>query len=450
MSSIGQDLSRIRHYQKLTLQDLHKRTRISLDILEKLEAGLLFEEPVENEVYVRSYIRTYARALGIPEDLVTTALDEQKKGAYDGSLLEPWPDIIEKTTAREIPSGEESDPSSSDKRAGEDGPEGRPTEEDSGRAPDRKTDTPKEKAGGPDRKTGEPKEKTDTSDTQPDAPDAGAETPDTEQKKSTGDSPADTEKRPEGGPGTQPKKGVPGAKKAAVETPVAAPREKKSTDQIDWAAMGKRFSAPSKRSSGWILGFGLVLLFVAAVLWIAFRTDLLTDLFDNGEPAQEMVTEPQETESPAEQNSDLSLDLGSGVDENPDPASTNENESTPTQLDSTLFVTIYGAHGALDPVRVWSDLKPRFDPYWIEQGEAMQFEFRDTLRIRSQYEESLLFLNGHRIDDPREQYYNSAEQSIELTRGLFTPESEWANPRELELPDSVAVPDTIHMRPIFN
>ncbi|MEX1211459.1 MAG: helix-turn-helix domain-containing protein [Balneolaceae bacterium] len=411
MSSIGQDLSRIRRYQKLTLQDLYKKTRISLEILKKLEDGRLFDDAGDNDVYARSYIRTYARAIGISEDLVTKALDLQKRGEYDGLLLEPWPDIIGKTTPREIPDGEEKPADSVDPHQTDQKPERTP-------------------AGRSQKETGSPSASSD--------PEPETDQPDGEQNAPT--STIET--------ANPPKKGVPGAGKAKKASPSL--REKKSADQIDWAAMGKRFTETSKRSSGWILGLGLVLLFVAAVLWIAFRTDLLTNLFEPEEPDQEMITEPREPETSAEADEGLGLDLESGVQADPDPMAANSTRATPTRLDSTLYITIYGAHGALDPVRVWSDLKPRFDPYWIEQGEAMQFEFRDTIRVRSQYDESLLFLNGHQINDARERYYNSAEQSVELVRGLFAPEAQWANPREFELPDSVAVPDTLRMRPIFN
>ncbi|NBB76447.1 MAG: hypothetical protein GVY02_03630, partial [Bacteroidetes bacterium] len=118
-------------------------------------------------------------------------------------------------------------------------------------------------------------------------------------------------------------------------------------------------------------------------------------------------------------------------------------------LDDTLFVTVYAATERLDPVRVWSDMKPRMDPYWLERGTAMRFEFQDTIRIRGPYERMLVFKDGHRIDNPDANYYSEANDYVEITRSLFTDDPKWASPIQLELPEGIPAPDSITNRPTF-
>lgn len=190
----------------------------------------------------------------------------------------------------------------------------------------------------------------------------------------------------------------------------------KEEKDVDWADIGHKFHPVQKRTSFW--PFLIVLLLVAAVVASYF-------LFFHGN---------QQFDDPPEQASPQGADLL--------PA--------PLPLSDILYITIYAAYGELGPVRVWSDLKPRLDPYWIETGTAMTFEFEDLIRIRGQYQNLLLFKNGHLIQDPVANHFNQSENSIELTRELFSAESRWAETVAMELPDNVAAPDTILSRPVFN
>jgi hypothetical protein len=94
-------------------------------------------------------------------------------------------------------------------------------------------------------------------------------------------------------------------------------------------------------------------------------------------------------------------------------------------------------------------MKPRMDPYWLEQGTAMRFEFQDTIRIRGPFERMLLFKDGHRIDNPDANYYSESNDYVEITRSLFTDDPKWASSIQLELPEGIPAPDSITNRPTF-
>ena len=127
-------------------------------------------------------------------------------------------------------------------------------------------------------------------------------------------------------------------------------------------------------------------------------------VFYFGTPEDDGPVSEQTTEGPAGGSEQLVLDLN----EEAEPV----EQTQPPVLQDTLYLTIYAANERLDPVRVWSDLKPRIDPYWIEQGTALNFEFSDTIRIRGQYARMLLFLNGHLIENFRQEYFNAERMPL--------------------------------------
>ncbi|PKD45197.1 helix-turn-helix domain-containing protein [Rhodohalobacter barkolensis] len=220
-----------------------------------------------------------------------------------------------------------------------------------------------------------------------------------------------------------------------------APKTGKSTSppnvrSVNWADMGKRFSTNRSNTPIRLIGIAIVVLFVIALTYYLFSND-----FFMSDDVQQTDTIPVPEETVTEENSGIPLD----IDETPQEA----EPAPPAELGETLYITIYAANDRLDPVRVWSDLKPRIDPYWMEQGTALNFEFSDTIRVRGQYNRMLLFMNGHRIDDVRQQFYNDEENAVELTRDIFEDDSKWRSTIPLELPPNVAEPDSVANRPSF-
>lgn len=352
MPSIGKDLAAIRHHLGYSIEDIRHSTKIPLDTLKSIESGSIFEQTDEIKTYVRSFVRSYGRALKLDDEVVVKALNQQETGNYNHLLLKRFPEISQKSTQQAPPVTETK-------------PEPEPTQS---------------------------KDKSDLS----------ASVPKTEPKKEA--------KNPTAPPGVR---------------------------NVNWADMGKKFSPAKKQSPAWLIGIVLILTILGAAAYGFYRFDLHT-LFERE------VTVPDQQEEPAvAQNGEgtgLSLDL---TDEQPAEA-----EET-AELDEVLYITVYAAFDQLEPVRVWSDEKPRMDPYWMEQGLAFNFEFRDTVRIRGQYSRMLLFMNGHLIDNFRNNYFNSEENAVEITRSLFETDPKWANSVPFELPGNAPPPDTVTNRPTF-
>lgn len=363
MPSLGSDLKKIRIHLGYSIEDIQKATKLPLNTLKKIEDGTIFNDPNEINTYIRSFARTYSRALKIDNDLMSKALDQEELGNYTDMLLREYPELFEdefntsKKDSTDSESGkDETSPLKKKKKKGS------PTFHFAGDEEDDKTNQP------------------------PTGNDSSGST-----------SPPDVR-------------------------------------SIDWADLGRGFKKKRSQPPVWIISAGLVILLIitAAVLISQFG------FFSSDE---ETVSDPVVTdiEQPAP-DQDLTLDL---TDEVPDVA-----EPTPV-LSDTLYLTIYAAYERLDPVRVWSDLKPRIDPYWLDQGMAFNFEFSDSIRVRGSYSSMLMFMNGNRIDNFRSQYFSEEENSVVLTRAIFESDPRWATPSPLELPGDVAEPDSLMNRPSF-
>lgn len=363
MTTIGKDLSVIRKHLNLDLEDIHQKTRIPLETLHRIEDGSLLTDSSENIIYIRSFIRTYAKALKIDEELVLKSLDQHEVGIYNGLLLESYPELM--------------------------------------------PEKPK--------KTGETEKKTES-----------------KQKKET-ESPDETidkadksvQKRKQTYSSIQSKQGT-----SDIKTTY-----KSTVKDEKWAKVGHMISSRQKTTPVWVIGVIVIILITLISIYFIYQSNLFGD--DEAMPQLESES-PQS--GPATEGSELSLEFGEM-----DPV-----EPASSTLDDTLYITLYAAYDKLEPVRVWSDLKPRIDPYWLEEGMAMNFDFRDTIRINGQYNRMLLFLNGHRIDNFRQEYYNQEEAAVELTRSLFENDEDlWASPVPFDIPEDAAEPDSVLFRPLF-
>jgi hypothetical protein len=359
MSSIGKDLVTIRTHMGLSVDDIQHATKIPLHTLQSIEDGSIFERSDEIQTYIRSFVRTYGRALKLDDELIVQALDQEEIGSYNHLLLRSVPEL-----AADLPE----DP--------------------------QQNVAPKKPSPKPE--PSEPEEDSAEAESDPDSPGKRKEP-----EPVTRSSPAASESR---------------------------------TRNVNWADMGRRMSDPNPGTSVWVIAGGIILIVILAAAYILSTNDFFSSAdVDSAEtpPASEMA--PPE----ADQNG-LGLDF---TEEEPEaPAAT---------LDETLYLTVYAAHNVLDPVRVWSDLKPRLDPYWVDQGVALQFEFRDTIRVRGSYDRMLLMLNGHNIENFRQDHFNSDANAVELTRDFFEEDSRWAAPVDFDLPPEVEAPDSVSLRPSF-
>ncbi|MEX2574556.1 MAG: helix-turn-helix domain-containing protein [Balneolaceae bacterium] len=419
MASIGKDLATIRLYLDLSLEDIHQATRIPIATLKRIENSSIFSDPDENKIYVRSFVRTYAKALKISEELTLKSLDQYQSGNYNRLLLDAYPDIKKEglpphplLDEPEMPEKPVSGPAPTETAGKEQKP------------PEQKL-TGSGAAGTPESGSSpkQPAEKKQEKQPQATGSSQGRQATEKKQQEQTSGSPPDPQQK------TTPEK-----TREPESNPLNAPPPPRPSS-VNWAEMGHQFKPVEKKTPVWLIGIIVVIIILAVSLYIIYKSDL----FSENVSESDIVSPPVETES---EESGLNLNLADGADGDPE-------ETGGATLEETLYITVYAAHGQLEPVRVWSDLKPRPDPYWIEEGHAVNFEFRDSIRIRGQYNNMLLFMNGRRIDNFRQEHFNTEESSVELTRDHFTEDNRWSRPVSFEVPGDVPEPDSIYNRPTF-
>ena len=79
--TIGEVLRLARTNQGLTLEELHKKTEIQLDMLEAMEADDFDQLP--SPFYARSFLRKYALAVELDERIVLDAYDSGSMITYE-------------------------------------------------------------------------------------------------------------------------------------------------------------------------------------------------------------------------------------------------------------------------------------------------------------------------------------------------------------------------------
>ncbi|EQD72949.1 hypothetical protein B1A_05198, partial [mine drainage metagenome] len=75
-SSVGQRLIALREQKGLTLQDMVQRLRFSPHQLQLLEAGDY--DALPDIMFVRALVRTYARQLGEPPEVLLAQLERER------------------------------------------------------------------------------------------------------------------------------------------------------------------------------------------------------------------------------------------------------------------------------------------------------------------------------------------------------------------------------------
>lgn len=79
--TIGEVLRLARTNQGLTLEELHKKTEIQLDMLEAMEADDFDQLP--SPFYIRSFLRKYAWAVELDERIILDAYDSGTMITYE-------------------------------------------------------------------------------------------------------------------------------------------------------------------------------------------------------------------------------------------------------------------------------------------------------------------------------------------------------------------------------
>ena len=374
MASLGRDLATIREEKDLSLDDIHKATKIPPHILESIEDDTIFTDFDENPTYIRSYVRSYAKALSIDEQQVIYALDRTQRGNYQGSL-------VQRSDASDDRIVEPADPEET---------------EDTITENEREQDVPEQ----------EP------------VSSPAADLP-----------PSEPEKEP---PTPKPTAESPGVR------------------SIDWANMGRRFQPlDSAQSKVWIAVISILLITVVGGYLYFYQFS------GNGSGGGEANPQNQQATTANLPSDSLQLNVIPPADEDTlsPQAETEVNQMRSQSLEAlpdTLSMILYAAYGKLEPVRVYTDIMDSINPYWIEEGEAVRFNFVNEIRIRGQYSRMVLMLNGHVVQNFREEFYNPDTRLLEIRRSYFEDDPKWLQPAPDSLEIDAPPPTTISNRPTFN
>lgn len=85
--SLGNDLATIRQEKNLSLEDIFEVTKIPVHTLKSIENDTLLKSSSESKTYLRSFIRSYAKALKISDQHILAALKATEDGSYNDTLI---------------------------------------------------------------------------------------------------------------------------------------------------------------------------------------------------------------------------------------------------------------------------------------------------------------------------------------------------------------------------
>ena len=74
--SVGELLRSTRESRKLSLADVHQDTKMTIPVLRALEQDDF--SPFESEIYLKGFLKTYAKYLGLDPEQAVKKLDEQR------------------------------------------------------------------------------------------------------------------------------------------------------------------------------------------------------------------------------------------------------------------------------------------------------------------------------------------------------------------------------------
>lgn len=80
------DLRAVRDARGLSLDEIQRETRIPVDVLRRFEEGDLVGDPSYNPVYLKAFLTSYAKAVGLPVADVLAAYESHNVGRYAGEL----------------------------------------------------------------------------------------------------------------------------------------------------------------------------------------------------------------------------------------------------------------------------------------------------------------------------------------------------------------------------
>ncbi len=203
---------------------------------------------------------------------------------------------------------------------------------------------------------------------------------------------------------------------------------------IDWVNMAERFSPFSKKQPKWKPIFTTLIIFGIAtflIYWFYFYPP--TENTQN--PSQQKTPMQATVPSGTLQSNSPAIEIENNDSAELTPSAEDQLQSPKEELSDTLSIVLYAAHGKLEPIRVFTDVTGDLNPYWIEEGEAIRFEFVNEFQFRDGINNVVLLMNGHPITNFKEQFFNPQTERIEINRSFFEGDPKWLQP----LPDSLEI-----------
>lgn len=398
MSQLHQDLQAIREHLNLTREDIYDRTRISIENIESIESGELFQSD-RNKTYVRSFARSYAKALGISDNDMIHALDLTDLGSYQAYLAGIYLPEVAKKKAAEVLKNEEKEKKETvtkDSKSEDKAPE---------------------------------KKKAD------DAP----VVPPVIQKKEKQKEPDETVIKPKKNEAAEE------AKEEKLRQIRAGTSSKLATERkkVNWSETNKKINAGKNNNTALIAA--IVIFFILLILGYGVyhfiqssdNTDTASDNIVTNELALNNDVFEHEIALPEDTTRSDTLDAPLP----PDPAI-----STDTVLPDTLYIEVFAAFGNLEPFRVRSDTFENRRPYWVEVGKAMRISFIDEIHLYNHRDRMLILYDGRVINQFADE--NPAEQRVTITREQFLDDAGLAG-FTTNLPQGVRPPTEVIDRPII-
>lgn len=480
MSTISEDLTRIRKEKRLSRQDVFDKCRVPMHTIEGIEDGSIFSGTMRNKTYLRSYIRTYAKSIGIQDADMIEALDQLDSGTYDGFLAEVYLKKFESTppekSSRQKDLLEDDRKESTEAEDKTEDKDKKKTKQKTGKFAVKKKEVAA-KPGSQTRHTqsgegitGEVRKRKNIT---PEAQEKTLEDIEWEDKS--------TKKKLHTSTSTF----SPGRHESSVEKgPSSAGQTTLDLDSVDWASKVKdAVYRPQRNRLLWVILASLLALSVAvaAALWYWHYSEqappvpeppataapsdpadpgaYTTDIDDpQPDPATAALSLPEtDLDGPAEEPAE---DIEPASPDRPaevalDPEDITDRVLSRTVSGDTLFLIVYARYGNLEPIRVDSDVFPSdrasgtaLRPYWVEQQHAMRFEFIDQIVLQGTLSRMLLIYNGHVIDDFSPYYMDGPRIRITRNDLLENPDFSEANPSPFSgIPEPLALTDRPRFAP---
>jgi cytoskeletal protein RodZ len=80
MESVGEYLRKHRELRRMSVEEIARSTRVPMSSVERIEADLFDELP--GEVFVRGFLKSYARAVGLSPDEVLARYTQSRRVAW--------------------------------------------------------------------------------------------------------------------------------------------------------------------------------------------------------------------------------------------------------------------------------------------------------------------------------------------------------------------------------